>query len=623
MSTLYDSLNNFYKSPIGPIKKNESIFLRIRLDKSYNSENVQVIFYEYCAYWKLCSFDMLLEKSDELYDYYTVEISNFEVNIYEYYFSFFTNGCKKFLKRENDSWKAFVKDDLLACNWQLTVYEPTKTHPNMNSGIMYQIFPDRFFNSGKVSNLPKDRVYRNWGELPFYTDDKICSDFFGGDLQGIIEKLSYLKSLNVSVIYLTPIWESQSNHRYDTGCYDIVDPVLGNIDDFKELLNAAHDLGMIVILDAVLNHTGSDSLYFNKYNRYPTKGAYNSYGNSSFSDWYFFYTSRDCYESWWGFDTLPKLNQHSSSLIEYFFAENGIFDRWFSYGIDGVRLDVADELDNSTLKEIYNVSKRNKDNVIILGEVWNNASNKVNYNKRMEYFLGHELTSVMNYPVSNAILAYIRYGGFWANDLMNNLISVFKEDYPKEIAYSLMNLLSSHDSVRAITKLSGKEVDNHDKEWQNRNDVLSPQEYRLGRFRLMLSYVILFFIPGIPSIFYGDEVGLYGQKDPFCRKCFPWNRIDKKLLHFFKRLGKIRHSLSEFLGTAEFDIVNIDNDLFVFTRHTDCRYLYIFINRSDNVVDISKYFSDFDKYKVLFSANKNFDSFYLPKLNYLIVEKFF
>ena len=244
------------------------------------------------------------------YVYFKTDMSDFEINIYAYYFSYVSFGNKKFIKRNDNYWDAHIRDDQFAPNWQLTVYQPTKTHPNMNGGIMYQIFPDRFYNSGKVTNLPQDRIYRSWGELPYYDDSTICSDFFGGDLNGIIEKLPYLKSLNISVLYLNPIWESQSNHRYNTGSYENVDPVLGTMNDLKLLIDKAHSMGMIIILDTVLNHTGSDSIYFNRYNRYNSIGAYNS-KNSSFRDWYFFHDDNiNSYESWWGFDTLPKINQN-------------------------------------------------------------------------------------------------------------------------------------------------------------------------------------------------------------------------------------------------------------------------------------------------------------------------
>ena len=581
MGTIFNSLDRNFKTPTGPISKGSTLMLRIRLPKYYNPYNAQVTFYEHLAGWNSFSFPMEYEKSDEKNVYFKVELSNLKVNIYYYYFSF--NDSQKFVKMCNDSWEGYVSDNFITHDWQLTVYEPMNIHPNMQNGIMYQIFPDRFYKSNLTKSLPVDRVYRTWGELPYYHDRLIGSDFFCGDLKGIIQKLDYLKELNVSVLYLNPIWEAQSNHRYNTGSYEIVDPVLGNMDDLKHLIYKAHSLGMIVILDTVLNHTGSDSIYFNKYRRYPVNGAYND-SNSLFYNWYYFHGNKDNYESWWGFDTLPKVNQNNPDFINYFFGIRGIIDKWYDLGVDGLRLDVADELENATLEKIYDASTRNRNSITIIGEVWDNASNKCNYGHRMNYFLGHELTSVMNYPVKDVLLAYIRYGSHWAYNFKRTLLSVFVEDYPKEVAHSLMNFLSSHDTVRAITKLAGAEVDNHDKDWQFLNDTLSRDEYLLGRSRLLISYLILYFLPGIPSIFYGDEIGLSGQKDPFCRKCFTWDRIDKKILNFIKKLGKVRRSLADFLTNADFDVCEADDEKCIISRFSDTRMVFVFVNRQNHKI---------------------------------------
>lgn len=644
MSTIFNSLDKNYKYPTGPVPKNEILTLRIKLPKTLNPTDVQFIIYEYCASWNHFSFPLSYEKSDENNIYFMANISGIEVNIYNYFFSFMSYGKRKYLKMCEDSWEAFISDQSINRDWQLTVYEPMKIHPNMQNGIMYQIFPDRFYNSGKNTNLPSDRIYRNWGELPYYTDDKIGKDFFGGDLNGVYEKIDYLAKLNVSVLYFNPIFESQSNHHYDTGSYEKVDPVLGNIDDLKKLIEKAHSHGMIVILDLVLNHTGSDSIYFNKYNRYPNKGAYNG-KDSNFYNWYYFhYDNRDHYESWWGFDTLPKVNQHNSDFIEYFFGIGGIIDKLYALGIDGFRLDVADELENSTLEKIYEASARNRSSISITGEVWDNASNKCNYGHRMNYFLGHELTSVMNYPVKNALLSYVRYGNNWAYNLKRTLLSIFVEDYPKEIAHSLMNFLSSHDTVRAITKLAGDEVDNHDKNWQEAHDELSHDKYLLGQKRLMLSYLLMYFFPGIPSIFYGDEIGLAGQKDPFCRKCFTWDHIDEELLHFMRCLGNARTSISNFLASASFDVCEIDDSKCIYCRYSKDKILFVFANRSDSDISIeipdyisnyilknssNLFFNGFHKkgidtnshnYKVLFSLGKTSNIYSIDAFGAVVVE---
>ena len=591
MSTIYDSLDKNFKTPTGPLHYGEVLTLRINLPKTLNPENVQFIIYELGNPTNLCVFPMELEDTTENSDVscFKVEVFEIDINIYLYYFSFTSYGNRKFVKIRHDSWEAYISEQPIVQDWQLTVYSPVKVHPKMSKGIMYQIFPDRFAKSDKYSYLPQNRIVRNWGELPYYEDHTISKDFFGGNLEGIIEKLPYLKKLGVTTLYLTPIWESAENHRYATSNYEEVDPLLGNSKDLERLIEKVHSYGMIIILDVVINHTGSDSIYFNKNGNYPSLGAYQS-NDSPYRDWYYFFgNDGKIYKSWWGYDTLPEVNQDSHGYIDYFFNNShGLIPHWRSIGIDGFRLDVADELTNATLKRIYSSSITDYPSTepfIILGEVWDNASNKWNYGYRMEYLLGSELTSVMNYPVKNALLAYVRYGG---NDLAYNLkrtfLSVFVEDYPKEIVHTLMNFLSSHDTIRAITQLSGDISDTFDKHWWAEHDTLSKEQYLLGRKRLMLCFLILYLLPGIPSIFYGDEVGLAGQKDPFCRKCFPWNRIDKKLLKFMRCLAKLRNKFSEFLSIADFNICEVDQTKLIFFRYSKDKILFVFVNRSDSVI---------------------------------------
>lgn len=636
MSTIYNSLNKEFKQPIGPVKKSESLKLRIKLKKYLNPCNVQVVIHEYKTDVHYKTILMDIEKTDEKHIYFKVEIPNLEINIYYYYFTFMTNGKLRFLKMCNDSWSACISESCNSFNWQLTVYEPIHTHKIMSNGTMYQIIIDRLCKEGEVENSPTDIIYRKWGEVPFYTDDMIGKDFFGGNFKGVKKQIKYLKSLGISAIYFNPLCKSSSNHRYNASSYEEFDSLLGTMEEFKELVKTLHDNGIIIILDFVANHAGDDSKYFNKYNSYPVIGAYNS-NSSPFYDWFYINpNNHDDYACWWDYKTLPKFNQNNPGYIEYFFGEGGIIDQWYALGIDGLRLDVADELENSTLVRINEASKRNRDSIVIIGEVWDNASNKCNYGHKMDYLLGKELTSVMNYPVKDAILAYIRYGENHAQELKRTLISIFIEDYPKEVAYSLMNFLSSHDTVRAITKLAGKELNEHkdDKEWQYSNDNLSREEFKLGKLRLMIAYMLLFFLPGIPSIFYGDEVGMYGYKDPFCRKCFPWNRIDKKLLMFFRNLSKVRYQHSDFLSKADFHVCDIDDKKCIFMRTFENKSLIVFINRTDSKIDITDNSFDlcfinkgskklvkcsFDV-NILFSIGKNSDMTSLDPFGAILIE---
>ncbi len=614
MGKIFCSTDKTFKNPVGPVKPNDKICFRVKINVSLNPSDLYLIFDRYWMQGSIiCKMEKIAKEGEEIVFEANIRIQ--EINIYKYHFEFYSNGQKKVITKEHMCFDGKIQDwhwNMEKEDWQLTVYKPTPTSKTMSDGIMYQIFPDRFYKFGKIEDLPKDRIYREWGEKPFFSDDLIGMDYFGGNLQGIKNRLEYLKKLGVTVLYLNPIWLANSNHRYNTSDYKEVDPVLGKKQDLIEFIDEAHRRGMIIILDTVLNHTGSDSKYFNKEGRFQSNGAYNS-RNSEYYDWYYFSNYPYQYESWWGFTTLPKINQESISFQKFAFAEGGLLDYWYSLGIDGIRLDVADELPNHTLKKIYDVSKRNKKEIIIVGEVWEDASNKTNYGHRMEYFLGNELTSVMNYPVKEAILAYIRYGGeYWASNLVEVLTRIFVENYPREIAYSLMNFLSSHDTVRAITKLAGPEVNDQDKIWQNTHDELSREEYILGRERLKISYLLLYFLPGIPSIFYGDEVGVSGQKDPFCRKCYPWNRKDKKLLRFFKEIGKFRKKEKEFFGIADFEVKWADDEGCIIKRMSEDRSMILVLNRTNQVLDLPSDIYEGKSAKIIFNTKETLENKIAP-----------
>ena len=602
MSTIFNSLDRNFKTPTGPVAKDKLLTFRVKLPKSLEPTDVQLVIYEYCASQNRLTFQMEYEKTDDDTICFKVETSALGVNIYCYYFTFISFGQSKYLKMCEDPWEARILNNWIdGYDWQLTVYKPVKIHPNMCNGTMYHIFPDRFYKSGKTTNLPTDRIYRDWGEYPFFTDDKIGLDFFGGDIEGITQKLEYLKKLGVSVLYSNPTWESPSNHHFNAGLYTKVDPVLGNSDTLKNFIDTAHSNDMIVILDGVFNHVGSDSIYFNKNGRYPNKGAYDG-PESPYYNWFYFNgNNRDSYACWWGINTLPKFNQDNPDYINEFYGIGGILAFWYKLGIDGIRLDVADELTNHTLYSIHNIAAHslNYSHVTLIGEVWDNASNKCNYGHKMNYFLGNQLTSVMNYPVRDTLLEYLRYGSSEnAYSLKRTMLSIFVEDYPYEIAHALMNFLSTHDKERAITYLGAdpmpKEIESSKvREWQASHAILSAREYRLGRNRAMIGYFIISFLPGIPSIYYGDEIGLTGYGDPGCRRCFTWDHIDKKMLRFMRSLMKTRKSLSDFLATADFDVCEADTSKLIISRFSDTSMLLLFINRTGYAIplDVSNYVS--------------------------------
>lgn len=425
--------------------------------------------------------------------------------------------------------------------WQLTVYEKGYETPDrFKGGVMYQIFPDRFYRSEEMKyHVPPDRVLVNWDAEPGWRPDEHGivrnNDYFGGDLKGIEEKLPYIHNMGVTVIYLNPIFESQTNHRYSTSDYSKIDPLLGTEEDFVSLCNAAHRYGMKIILDGVFNHTGDDSIYFNKKNRYDTLGAYNSKA-SPYYNWFHFINWPDSYASWWGFDTLPEVNQDSEDYIDYITGPNGIVAKWLRLGADGWRLDVADELNDSFIQKIHERAKSVKPDAIVIGEVWEDASNKVAYSQRKHYLLGEELDSIMNYPFANAIIEFVAYND--ADGFLDKILSV-TENYPKPVVDVLMNLLGTHDTARIITRLAGENVDGHDREWQSTHH-LSPEQYEFGIQLEKIAATIQFTLPGFPSIYYGDEAGMQGYKDPFNRAGFTWDKINTSLSSWYSWLGLLR-----------------------------------------------------------------------------------
>jgi len=233
-------------------------------------------------------------------------------------------------------------------SFQLTVYRKDYTTPAwIKGGIIYQIFPDRFNRSEKDKKPDCDKwLHDNWLDTPVFAPNSegkvLNNDFFGGDIKGIIEKLEYLKSLSVTAIYLNPVFKAYSNHRYDTGDYFQIDNLLGSKEDFENLIKKAEEYGIKIILDGVFNHTGDDSIYFNKYGRYPSIGAYQSEDSEYFS-WYNFTSFPKGYDSWWGIKTLPAVNKNNDGFLNFIAGKNGVLEYYTKLGVGGWRLDVVDE----------------------------------------------------------------------------------------------------------------------------------------------------------------------------------------------------------------------------------------------------------------------------------------
>lgn len=468
--------------------------------------------------------------------------------------------------------------------WQLTVFESQYQTPDwLSGGIMYQIFPDRFYRSGTTKyNVPQDRyLHQRWGSQPEWRPNHqgeiTNSDYFGGDLEGIIQKLDYLQSLGITCIYLNPIFEAHSNHRYDTADYTKVDPLLGSKEDFKRLCKEANKRGIHIILDGVFNHTGSDSIYFNRKGRYQTLGAYQSQ-DSPYYDWYQFYQWPEQYACWWNFETLPNVNETNETYNAYINGTDGVIQTWLKAGADGWRLDVADELPDAFLDDITKAAKQVKPTAMILGEVWEDASNKMAYGQRRRYLLGKQLDSVMNYPFREAIIGFLI--GKNPAEMMELIMTVL-EHYPPSAIHLLMNHIGTHDTERILTVLGGEPLNGRDREWQSRTKLSQEQRSR-GLSLLKLASLMQYTLPGIPCVYYGDEAGMEGYRDPFNRGCFPWGHEDAELVNWYRSLGKIRHSC-EVLKQGTLEPYYADDDCFVYIRSDEAvgQKLLVAVNRTE------------------------------------------
>jgi len=462
----------------------------------------------------------------------------------------------------------------------LTVHAKDYQTPDwFKGGVMYQIFPDRFAKKGTMPDI-NGRIQReDWGGDPSFRPNQLGkvlnNDFFGGNFKGIQEKLPYLKDLGVTTIYLNPIFEAASNHRYDTSNYMKIDPFLGTDADFKELVETAENQGIRLILDGVFNHTGDDSVYFNKYGHYSSVGAYQSKASPYYS-WYSFQDFPNKYSSWWGIDILPEVNEDSKEYQEFIFGKDGVLKHWLQFGIGGYRLDVADELPDFFLKNLRKSVKESNPNAIIIGEVWEDASNKIAYSKRREYLHGYELDSVMNYPLKDAIIAYIQTGN--AFDLLHTM-RVLINHYPKQTVDCLMNILGTHDTARILTVLGGIYCKNKE-EMSYPSAYLTEENKKNAIEKLKMAAILQFTLPGVPCIYYGDENGMEGHIDPFCRFCFDWKNLNEDLIAFYQKLGKIREEYREIFKDGEFIPLRADGGFIFYKRVKDEKEIYTYVNHS-------------------------------------------
>jgi len=592
MRAEHNSHSLIYRNPFGAVTNESEVVIRLALfDAGIPSYTKFVYIFDGKTY----SQDMYFVFDTAGLCFYEakIKIPN-KTGLLHYWFEF--GACDNIFyygnNQENLGGIGSLYEQIPQNKYQITVYDKDfKTPDWWKESVCYQIFPDRFYRDGEFLGNRSDIIKRSWGDVPFYKAEQfggkyLANDFFGGNLKGIEKKLPYLKELGITSIYLNPIFEAYSNHRYDTGNYEKIDETLGTEKDFLDLMNEAKKYGIRIILDGVFNHTGSDSKYFNKNGKYGSVGAYQSQ-DSPYYEWFNFINYPDEYESWWGIDTLPQVREDSESLREYLLTdENSIVKRWIKKGASGWRLDVVDELPDDFVKILRSAVKSENPDAVIIGEVWEDASNKVAYDKLREYFDGSELDSVMNYPLKNAMvdfaLAKIDAVGF------DRAIMSIKENYPKPAYYATLNFLSTHDTERILTVLSGKICDNKD---EMATAILSFEERNRAKQLLKCLVAMQIMMPGVPTVFYGDEVGLEGYKDPFCRKCFPWGNEDTDIFEYYKKIIAVRNNGNE-IKSGEFETIYKYKRCYGFIRYNDTAKTVVIINfGSDDKIrlDVARY----------------------------------
>lgn len=539
---IFDSRDEWYKYPAGPMKSGQLLRLRILAAERLEVSEARVVV-KFDRNGSEARYPMSCSGSTEKpagYRQFEGSFRIWDTGLYWYYFELNTGHGWISAGRSETGNQAVPAGPGTADSWQQTVYSRRYQVPEwLCGGVIYQIFVDRFYHAGDYVEMPGKITRRDWGGMPRFKPDEngriLNNDFFGGNLRGIIEKLPYLSDLGVTCLYLSPICEAYSNHKYDTGDYLKVDPMFGTEDDFRELCEKAGDHGMRVICDGVFSHTGSDSVYFDRYGHYGTDGAWED-PQSPYRDWYYF-KEDGSYECWWGIDTLPRLNKENPAYRNFICGPYGVARHWLRLGASGWRLDVADELPNSFLQALVAGVKEEKPDAAVIGEVWEDASNKISYGERKNYFEGDKLDSVMNYPLRTAIINFVKKGdAVGIRETVENIM----ENYPPEVVNCLMNSLGTHDTVRILTELGGKDLGPDPSREEQASEHMTAGEYERSAHMFMLAEALQMTLPGVPCVYYGDEAGLQGYKDPFNRQCYPWGHEDKRLIAWTMMLIRFR-----------------------------------------------------------------------------------
>ena len=625
---IHNSHDGFFRSPFGAVKCRTPITLRLQVASAQRPQSVHLRIFKN---EREHNVEMLFTGERNGLRVYEAEITApDEPGLLWYYFYVIKDGSVYYYGNNNHRLGGLgLIHEQVPPSYQITVYRENFEVPEwFGETVMYQIFVDRFANGcedQKVLNPKKGSLlHGTWDDTPIYVREPHSSsiqrwNFFGGNLEGIIKKLTYLKELGVGVIYLNPIFEASSSHKYDTGDYLKIDPMFGTNEIFHLLCKKAGKLGIRIILDGVFSHTGSDSIYFNRDGNYPGIGAYQS-PQSPYYHWFRFMDYPDVYESWWGIGTLPNVDELNPSYQEFILdGENSVLKQWMKLGASGWRLDVADELPDIFIKKLRAVMKKVDPTSVLIGEVWEDASNKISYGQKRSFLWGDELDTVMNYPFRSILLDFI-LGKTDARFTHQQFMSLY-ENYPAPSFYNCMNLIGSHDVPRILTLLGEGKPEEELSEAAREITVLTPAQRELAVRRLRLTALLQMTFPGVPCIYYGDEAGMEGYNDPFNRGPYPWGREDKELQEWYRELISLRNK-HKGLRKGEWHGLYADGDIYGFLRKYQTELAAVFVNRSKTnearvAVDLGKWsakewLDEFDNTKI--QADKGVIQLNLPPL---------
>ena len=578
MRILFDSKKTEYKKPFGCLHPGQLCSIRILIPDTAAATGAECVFRHQDGS-EAFRVPMLPGERDGAYRAFTGMFSLEFTGLYFYYFYIHKQeGGFRLFKQGNDT------NMEAGDHWQVSCIPGDFTTPDWAKGaVIYQIFPDRFCKSGEcdlTGKLTPYTVHENWDEevewKPNEAGEVLNNDFYGGNFRGITEKMDYIASLGVTILYLNPIGKAFSSHRYDTGDYKTPDPMLGTLEEFRALCDAAHARGIKVILDGVYSHTGANSLYFDKFGAFGGQGAYCSQ-ESPYYSWFNFREYPDKYECWWEFDTLPTVKKMDPAFLEYIITgEDSVIAHWLAWGADGFRLDVVDELPNEFVECLKTHLRKLRPDALLMGEVWEDASNKLAYGIRRRYFTKGVLDSVMNYPWQKAILRFLRDEDDGSS--FRDVVMTIAENYPAQVLACNMNLLGTHDTPRILTAL----VDPFEGPREQLYDrFLTPEQRTLAVKRLKLATVLQYTLPGCPSIYYGDEAGVEGPKDPFNRRTYPWGKEDKALLEHFTELGKLRKA-SKALRLGDLQFLCAGEGHIGFSRQAEGSRVRVYVNKNDS-----------------------------------------